>query len=73
MIDKIVLKLADLFPEVGFGIDVLKLGDGREKYQILVNDYDFYMKDPNFKKWRKILENKYPSVEWFCAFKSKID
>lgn len=67
MIDKIIFKLSDLFPEHDWDI---RYDEQSKKYCILVNDYDFYMKDKKFRRWLVILRKKYRKCEFFCAYKN---
>jgi len=71
MIDKIIFKLAELFPKVNFDIDEVTFGDN-VLFQIEVDDYEFYMFDKTFEKWLKILRTKYPKVKWFVVYKNPI-
>jgi len=66
MIEDIVLHLADIFPEYDWDIEE---GHGQYQYVILVNDFDFYMKDAKFRKILKILRKKNPGVKFVCAYK----
>lgn len=67
-IDKIVLGLAKLFPNIEFDVDIEKFGDGSEKYKVWVNDLDFYLNNQVFKKVCKGLRKKYPNTKWFAYY-----
>lgn len=68
MIDKIVIGLATIFPEIEFDIDIEKFGDGSQKYKIWVNDLNFYLENQLFKKICRAFHNKYPSVKWYAYY-----
>lgn len=70
MIDKILLTLDEKFEDVYFDIEEVTLGDGTKKYCVFVSDYEFYM-SKIYKKWRKILNAKYPGVPWFSVYLKK--
>ena len=38
-IDKVIFKLADKFPKIGWDLEQTTIGD---KFMIVVDDYDFY-------------------------------
>jgi hypothetical protein len=70
-IDKIVIGLATIFPQIEFDVDIEKFADNTEKYKILVGDLDFYMKDVKFKKIISQFHKKYPETGFFCYYQKR--
>lgn len=66
----ILKKLSEIFPKVLFSIQFIS---GIDKYQIEMNDYNFYMKDKKLRNWIKILKTKFPKLKFFCVYRSVLD
>ena len=65
MIENIVFTLADKFPQYDWDVD-MQMG----MYQIMVNDYDFYV-SKEFKKWKNIMNKRYSkNVKFFFCYKN---
>lgn len=67
-IENILLTLDKIFTEVEFDLDKKTFADGNTKWEVYVNDFDFYMNDKKFKKWIGILRKKYPNTKWYCVY-----
>lgn len=65
-IENVVFTLADKFPQYDWDLEETDINDGM--YCILVNNYEFYT-SKEYKKWKMIMQKKYPKVRWFSAFK----
>jgi hypothetical protein len=63
-------KLSDTFPKVLFSMEFIS---GIDKYQIEMNDFEFYMKDKKLRNWIKILRVKFPKLKFFCVFRAYSD
>lgn len=59
-------KLSETFPKVLFSIEFIS---GIDKFQIEMNDYEFYMKDKKLRNWIKILRAKFPKLKFFCVYR----
>lgn len=63
-------KLSETFPKVLFSIEFIS---GIDKFQIEMNDYEFYMKDKKLRNWIKILKAKFPKLKFFCVYRACSD
>ncbi len=67
MIQDVVFKLQKDFPQHDWDI---KYEYKLDRYCILVNDYDFYMKNRKLRLIAKVLKRKYKDVKFFLAYKN---
>lgn len=67
-IDRVVLGLSSIFPDVEFDVDIEKFGDGSEKYKVWVSNLNFYLENKHFKVVCRAMRNKYKKVKWFAYY-----
>lgn len=68
-IEDIIITFDKIFKDVPFDLEESRWGNGMPYFAIIVGDYDFYMKDKKFLKWKNIFRKKYPRLDWTCFYK----